>query len=271
MKTKVIMSLAVGGLYLLLSNVNAQDLNGGLVVHTPFDINANDLSSNQYDALLVGASIHPEGVVGNGCVYLDGIDDYVEFPRNKVYFNTNYSISIWCKMLSARLWERILDFNQDEPQSGNAVTWLVGRSPENNTHDMWFDQWVIHQGIAVESIINIMQTPANAYLNYHIKTNEWAHYVITYHATKPNKIGIQKNRKGEEVPLEGVVTLYVNAEKIGTNEYCLKPQNIPTLSNWLGRSRFAPDPFYHGYMDDFRIYDRALNEKEIEDLFLLKK
>lgn len=156
-------------------STNAQGLNDGLVVYTPFDADGRDAGPNQYNARLVGATISLESAVDSGAVFFDGKDNYVEFPENKVYFTGNYSISIWCKMLSADLWSRILDFNQDKPQSGNAVTWLVGRSPKT-LNNMWFDQWVMYDGKAVESIVDIMQqNPANAYLNYDIVVGEWAH------------------------------------------------------------------------------------------------
>ena len=270
MKMKKIFGLL--SVLLLTSGIlTAQNLNKGLVLHSTFDKDAADMSKNHFNGILNGASINKESIVGKGCVYFNGKDNYVEYPRNKVYFNGDYSISIWCKMITASLWERILDFNQDKPQAGNSVTWLIGRSHKAGTHDMWFDQWVTYKGIPVESIPDIMQqNPANAYLQYDIIPNQWAHYVIVYNSKSKNPNGIKKNRKGEEVPLEGIVTLYVNGEKTGTNTFCLKPQDVPTLCNWLGRSRFAPDPYYNGYMDDFRIYNRILSQKETRKLYSMR-
>lgn len=255
----------------ICTETTAQNINNGLVIHSTFDTNGNDISSNHYNAKLIGATISKESIVGEGCVYLNGTSDYIEYPTDKVYFNGNYSISIWCKMKSTQLWSRILDFNQDRPQKGNSITWLIGRSHNADSHDMWFDQWTTYKGTAVESIIDIMQQdPANAYLHYDIIPDKWAHYIITYNSHAKNRIGIKKNRKGEDVPLEGIVTLYVDGKKIGTNEFCLKPQNIPTLANWLGRSRFALDPYFHGFMDDFRIYNRVLSLNEIKKLYHMK-
>lgn len=242
----------------------------GLVVHATFDTDARDSGPNQFHGELKGAVIEKESVVGTGAVYMDGVDDYVEFPSGEVYFNGDYSIGIWCKFQSARVWSRILDFNQDRPSSGNSVTWLIGR-PGNTENNMWFDQWVIYDSVAVESILNIRESdPANAYLMYDVIPDEWAHYVVTYDSGHENSLGMQVNTKGEQVPLEGLVTLYVNGTKISTSEYCLRPRNIPTVANWLGRSRFDPDPYYHGYMDDFRVYNRVLTPEEISDLYELK-
>lgn len=48
----------------------------------------------------------------------------------------------------------------------------------------------------------------------------------------------------------------------------MKAATIMT-ANWLGRSRFAADPFFKGWMDDFRIYDRILSPKEVSALYAL--
>jgi hypothetical protein len=255
--------------FAFMTSLSAQ-LNKGLIVHTSFDTDGKDSGPNHFAATLNGAVISTESVVGKGAVYLNGVDNYVSFPENKVYFNGSYSISIWCKMQSGKTWSRILDFNQDKPSTGNSVTWLIGR-PGQTQNNMWFDQWVFYEGKAVESITDITQSnPPNASLNYSIILDEWAHFVITYDSKAKNNLGIQVNRKGEKVPLEGLVTLYVNGKKISSNEYCLKPQDKPTIANWLGRSRFAPDPYYKGFMDDFRIYNRVLSDEEIRKLYQMK-
>ena len=259
-------------LYCWIWTLHAQEntLSKDLVLHTDFEGDASDRSPNRYDGVLHGAIITNDAVVGRHAVYFDGKDDYVAFPENQIYFSGDYTISVWCKIESLALWSRILDFNQETPMSGNAVTWLIGRPAAGTQGNLWFDQWVMHDGIAVESILNQRAAPANAYLNYNIVENEWQHLVVVYDSATENPLGIQKNTKGEDVPLEGAVTLYVNGEKKGTNIHCLKPQPRPTIANWLGRSRFAPDPYYKGWMDDFRIYNRTLSEKEIHDLYQLR-
>ena len=262
MKMKKVVSLLSLTLF-VGSSLMAQNLNKGLVIHSTFDKDAADLSQNHFNGKLKGASISKEGIIGDGCVYFNGKDSYVEYPRNKVYFNGDYSISIWCKMVTADLWVRILDFNQDKPQVGNSVTWLIGRSHQQGTHDMWFDQWVTYKGIAVESIPDIMQqNPANAYLHYNIVPNEWAHYVITYNSKAKNPNGIVKNRKGEEVPLEGIVTLYVNGKKV---EQTISALNRKMHPLWpIGWEEVALLPI-HIIMDIWMILESTI------EFFLQKK
>lgn len=247
-------------------------LNKGLVIHSDFEKDATDASANHFDGKLVGAVLSDDAVVGKKSVYFDGVDDYVEYPAGNVYFEGDYSISVWVKWETCKMWARILDFNQDAPMSGNAVTWLIGRPERGTENNMWFDQWVQYDGKAVESILSQRNvSPADAYVGHNVSTGVWEHYVLVYDSSAENPNGVQPNTKGENVPLEGVVTLYVNGQKAGENTHCLKPQHVATVANWLGRSRFAADPYFNGWMDDFRLYDRKLDEKEVLSLYKLGK
>lgn len=250
------------------SDTNYIELNKSLVLYCPFDEDGKDTGPNAYHALLNGAIISDNAVIGNGCIYFDGINDYVQFPSDRVYFNGEYSISIWCYWESHEEWMRILDFNHDVPQKGNAITWLLGRKDEPDSKPMWFDQWISYDDKIVESIIDFERNnPSDGYLGYNVKLKSWEHYVIVYDTTVNNSLGIQVNTKSEDVPLSGKVYLYVNGKKQYETEYCLQPQEIPTQNNWLGRSAYKFDPYYHGMIDEFRIYSRKLNKNEIDSLY----
>ena len=266
---KILRLLALSFLCLAAAACSVE-IEKGLVVHSDFEEDARDLGPNHYDGLLrMGAEISDDAAVGESSVYLDGLRAFVEYPEGKVYFDGDYSISIWVKWEECKLWDRILDFNQVMPMSGNAVTWLIGRPAEGTENNLWFDQWIVHEDIPVESILDQRAQPADAYLQYNVKVGQWDHYVVVYDSAARNPLGIQQNTKGENVPYRGKVTLYVNGEKVGENTHCLKPQPVPTVANWLGRSRFSADPHFKGWMDDFRIYDRKLSAKEVRALYEL--
>ena len=63
-------------------------------------------------------------------------------------------------------------------------------------------------------------------------------------------------------------TLYIDKVAVGTNAaMTLRPSNLGnTANNFIGRSAFAADPYFDGYIDDFRIYKRALTAAEITAL-----
>ncbi len=62
--------------------------------------------------------------------------------------------------------------------------------------------------------------------------------------------------------------LFVNGVVVAENtEMTLTPADLgPTAKNWIGASQFHVDPLFHGAVDEFQIYDRALSEPEVMSL-----
>ena len=59
-------------------------------------------------------------------------------------------------------------------------------------------------------------------------------------------------------------TIYVDGQKVGSGNISIKPSQLGiTTQNRIGRSQFASDPYLDGRVDDFRIYNVALNDQEI--------
>lgn len=60
--------------------------------------------------------------------------------------------------------------------------------------------------------------------------------------------------------------LYINGAEVGRNEnLTISPANLgETTNNYLGRSQFSNDPDFKGSIDDFRIYNYALSQREIK-------
>jgi Concanavalin A-like lectin/glucanases superfamily len=61
------------------------------------------------------------------------------------------------------------------------------------------------------------------------------------------------------------VTLWVDGTAVATNaNVTLSPSSMGnTTNNWIGRSQYA-DPLLQAHVDDFRIYNRALSQEEIQ-------
>ena len=70
--------------------------------------------------------------------------------------------------------------------------------------------------------------------------------------------------------------MYIDGIAVATNTaMTLHASDIgATTNNWLGRSQFggasSGDPLFNGSLDDFRVYKRALSQKEISDLFAIR-
>lgn len=68
------------------------------------------------------------------------------------------------------------------------------------------------------------------------------------------------------------MTLFVDGAKVASgNTKGLKLSDIinpdATFSGFIGKSIFANDPYFQGSMADFQVYDRALTEQEMSELY----
>nr|CAD2166281.1 unnamed protein product [Meloidogyne enterolobii] len=81
--------------------------------------------------------------------------------------------------------------------------------------------------------------------------NKWIHLAVT--------------QLGENL------TLYLNGTVAGQTNNPMPPFRIGnTTNNWLGRSQFYirpyDRPYFRGLIDGFKIYEGALNQKQINEL-----
>lgn len=62
----------------------------------------------------------------------------------------------------------------------------------------------------------------------------------------------------------GINTLYVNGVKVAQSNRDIKTSELGTnLKAYLGKSFYEADPYFKGYFDNVRIYDKALSESEL--------
>lgn len=67
---------------------------------------------------------------------------------------------------------------------------------------------------------------------------------------------------------QGMACIYVDGElKASSANITISPADIKPVINYLGRSFFNDDPYFNGLMQDVRIYNYALSEDEVKDVF----
>lgn len=145
----------------------------------------------------------------------------------------NYSISVWIKPL------------------GNHVHYngaIISSGDWNNTsaHSKW------SFGVSQDNTkVDVLCTGYNTYLNCSCPVNEWTHLACVYNGTN-------------------VVKLYKNGEYVGQYQNNNFPTQRPTSSasnTTIGRETYANGYFsFNGCINDLRIYDHALSEKEIKKI-----
>ncbi|MBP5213366.1 MAG: LamG domain-containing protein, partial [Bacteroidales bacterium] len=64
------------------------------------------------------------------------------------------------------------------------------------------------------------------------------------------------------------VSFYLDGKLAGTStDITLRPSDLKTVRNYIGRSQYSADPLFKGYIDDLRIYDFALTADEVALLY----
>jgi hypothetical protein len=136
------------------------------------------------------------------------------------------TIAAWVYWNGGDDWQRIFDF-------GNGESEYMFLSPSSAAEQLHFG---IKNGGA-EQALTASQFPKF----------KWTHVAMTIDADS--------------------VRVYVNGEVVaGSNTITIRPMDLKTVANYIGRSQFAGDPFFLGNIDDFRIYNHVLPPDDIAKL-----
>ena len=216
----------------------AGNVSANLVAHWKFDdgsgTTAQDSSGNGYDGTLFGEPKWVAGQIG-GALEFDGTDDYVELPIGSLISSlTSSTFATWVDFSNeGGGWQRIFDF-------GTSTIVNMFLTPRIGTDGS------MRFAITIDTFNDEDQTTAQATL-----PSGWHQVVLTMNAD------------------ENVHSLYLDGELAAQNTTARHtPSTLgETNQNWLGRSQYAADGYFDGRLDDFRIYDRVLTPKQIEDLF----
>ncbi|MBK8610791.1 MAG: gliding motility-associated C-terminal domain-containing protein [Chitinophagaceae bacterium] len=234
---------------LLLANVSfAQiDLNLGLRAYYPFSGNANDVSGNNNNPVFNNATLTFDRLGNpNSAYHFDGSSNYIKIPNSATLNSTN--------TMSISAWVRPTGFYQGQCH-GNSIMmkgdadFLTGnyllRFDDNaftngaNCSNPVVDE--LHQNFYAAGV----QSPSPGYTPY-ITVNEWYSVVVTYDGT--------------------TARLYVN---------CVLKNSVAqgglTFTNsfdlFFGRLNSSQFPYWlNGDLDEVRIYNRALNQAEVNAL-----
>jgi hypothetical protein len=216
-------------------------LKKGLVAYYPFNGNAKDESGNGNDGSVEGAILVEDRYSESNRSYsFDGKDDLIELPASDS-INTlrDFSVSIWV--------------NAEESQPGISADaiGLITRWDTSKVRASSFGVWIKGSdqvGVCVWPNGNWARTAS-------LKKQIWQHVVCSY-SQDPSK-----------------ASLYVNGDKkqkLDSTTYSLRPSDISIL---LGADNYGGPywRFFTGELDDIRIYNRALSEAEVKELYEFEK
>ena len=207
-----------------------------LILHYSFDADPHgvpsdgvvpDRSGYDRNAVLRGAAAITAAGRTGGALALDGDTSYLELPANLTEGVDELTVAAWINLDETRGWSRLFDFG-----GANGFLFLTPSTPDA------LIRYSAFAGFGFEGIATAASIP----------TGVWKHIAVT-------TTGRDYRLYVDGIEAASVLTIPVVPADIGAN----------SGGNWIGRSRF-PDPLLHGRVDDFRIYRRALNQKEIAAL-----
>lgn len=213
---------------------NAQvDLNEGLISHYAFIGNSNDKSPNKNNCNIHGATITADRFDDLSAYYFDGVDDYISANIGK---HNNLSVSLWINSENPIQWYPcIVKYSQYQiiTMRGNHQNYING----NQVGSIDFGYGL--PGTWLPDVIKV---------NF----SEWYHLVFVFDfATSEFKSYVNGIQQASSIP-----TALLTPDD-GNIYFGNTPSG--TLSD--GGAGFT------GKIDDIRIYDRALNNNEVNKLF----
>jgi alpha-tubulin suppressor-like RCC1 family protein len=208
----------------------------GLVASYPFDGDAKDVSGNQNHATLNGPTFRPDrNQKTNGALYFDGVNDRVVIPTNK-NISTNFSVQFWAKP------ERT---NYIGSESDSGMPGLGQRVAVLNAHHGGRDSKIAGLGITLG---------ANGYATY-----QHAHYL--YSTTLAYPANLANWNHFTTICRDNRVELYLNRKLVKTGIKLNRPNFLSSVAS-LGTCP-SWGPHYKGYLDEFKVYDRALTADDV--------
>jgi len=198
-----------------------------------WDMENNVLDSiNTNDATAYGSPAYDSGKIGQAIV-LDGNNDYLTLPA-AVGYAKDMTVATWVNWNGnagfGDTWQRIFDFGNNTYQ----YMFLTPKSGSGTLRLAFLDSI---NGVSSEQYIDTTVLP----------TTTWVHLAAVLNG--------------------GYATLYVNGRAVGSTAVPVTDPSdfLPTL-NYIGKSQWG-DPLFYGRIDDFRVYNHALDGSEVWDLW----
>ena len=234
---------------LSLSGINfaqAETLDDGLVAHYPFNGNANDESGNGNDGTVYGATLIEDRFGNVNSAYsFDGSNDYIE-STSDLFSGNEITTSLWAFVDISSSGGVLLEKIDVIEQNGSNYGTSMGKGDELlyinvRTEDSRDDNDYY------ASKTSDSETP--------IQENSWIHIVQTLTSDKTE--------------------LFINGQLAAT--YNLPEGFIPYMGDAplqiggfpLSNHGSKEEAYFHGIIDDIRIYNRPLSETEIQTLYLI--
>ena len=215
----------------------------GLVAHYTFDDGtASDSSGNGNNGTVNGATA-VVGKVGSGAMSFDGVDDIIEVTQSSsINDPLALTVSVWAKQSTLKTNGYYIS-KADNSSGGHG--WSFGSGNVANSSL----SFVVH-GFTTTDLSSISASGV-------ITTNSWNHYVVTWDGSN-TAANVRMYKNGVEV-----------SYATQTNGGSATPQSDSARNIKFARESGTGSTFFNVNMDDVRVYNRALTQAEIIELYAL--
>ncbi len=199
----------------------------GLVSWWPAEGTAQDLQS-AFNGTLQGGTTFGNGSLGTA-FHFDGIDDFVSIPHTAAHTTPHLTVGGWVFITQA-------------PATGQEY-YLMSKYDGN------LSGWIIRMDALQQVALSVSRPPdlaVHAISRPNLPLNTWVHVAGTYDGTTAN--------------------MYINGVLQGTAtlDGGYSGATVPMV---LGKASWAQAGFVKGHLDGVEVYNRALSNMEINDLY----
>jgi hypothetical protein len=247
---KLVKIALIGSFSYLIAFPVLADLNDGLVAYYPFNGNANDESGNGNDGTVNGATLTEDRFGNTNSAYsFNGIDDYIEVPASTLKTSTLKSlthgtVSMWVRILDLKHGTvRLFNLAQSRISFPNADQWGIDYRGSNDP---------VRGNIQVHFVSNGTISMSASTPEGTIFDIGWHHIAVVADGIPPIQIYVD----GVKLPITNPKGDYFFAN--AKNADNIKIGAIEREAVFADGRKI---------IDDVKIYDRALSDAEIQELY----
>lgn len=191
-----------------------------------------DTSGNRMHGELINRFIFNRAAVpgkGGNALDFNGINNYIELPEGFDSLGQGFTVTLWAYPTAVKDWARFIDFGNGE-YNDNII---FGRRA--NSNDLFLEGYEGHSSGG--------QVIASGAL----ELNKWQFFAAV-------------------VDSEGNAVIYKDGQVVASGT-TVCPPDVLRRNNYIGKSNWSADDYYSGYMDDIRVFNYALSEEQINNIF----
>ena len=223
----------------------APDITTGLILHNTFDADASDSSGNNYDGTLTNGAVINTAVgtnqIGAGKVSFDGTNDYVDLSAHAANFDNlaQGTIAVWV---------------YTDTVSGSNVIFETSDSSDGDSRVALFrngDELVFYVNEGASTQLIVITTSAN------LTVGNWNHVAVAVDST------------GNKIYVNGVQQSVNYLTGSASTDRFFDDVMLLDFIGW-GVDKYYTNSFgghFDGFLDDGRIYNRALSSADIYELY----